>query len=415
MNTLRYQEIRLGNVADVRVSGVDKKTLPGEHPVRLCNYTDVYYNWAIRPEMHETLMAASAKHDEIAKFRLCKGQVVMTKDSETRADIGHTAFVSQDFDDVILGYHCALISPHKGALDGGYLNALFRTKHIADYLSRNAGGSGQRYYLSDSTIKDTPLTLPPYEVQLRIAGILGSIDEKIELNRKKIAELEALAKTIYDYWFVQFDFPDKNGKPYKSSGGKMVWNKQLKREVPEGWGSCTIDELCNCHDSKRIPLSGKQRERMRGDIPYYGATGVMDYVDKYIFDGEYLLFAEDGSVMTENGFPILQIISGKTWVNNHAHVLSPKIKCSVKFLQLHFRNIPVRMIKTGSIQPKITKDNLFSFRVLSIPTPILGEIDNTLDAIQKRIETAEQTVADLTHQRDTLLPLLMNGQVEVTG
>ena len=68
---------------------------------------------------------------------------------------------------------------------------------------------------------------------LRIAGVLGSLDEKIALNRKKIAELEALAKTIYDYWFVQFDFPDKNGKPYKSSGGKMVWNEQLKREVPE--------------------------------------------------------------------------------------------------------------------------------------------------------------------------------------
>ena len=224
-----------------------------------------------------------------------------------------------------------------------------------------------------------------------------------------------MAKTIYDYWFVQFDFPDKNGKPYKSSGGKMVWNDQLKREVPGGWRSCTVGELCCCHDSKRIPLSGKQREGMRGDVPYYGATGVMDYVDKYIFDGEYLLFAEDGSVMTENGFPILQIISGKAWVNNHAHVLSPRIKCSVKFLQLHFRNIPVRKIKTGSIQPKITKDNLFSFNVLSIPAPILGEVDNILDAIQKRIETSEQTVASLTHQRDTLLPLLMNGQVEVAG
>lgn len=83
--------------------------------------------------------------------------------------------------------------------------------------------------------KNIEVDLPDLPTQLRIAGVLGSIDEKIELNRKKIAELEALAKTIYDYWFVQFDFPDKNGKPYKSSGGKMVWNDQLKREVPEGW------------------------------------------------------------------------------------------------------------------------------------------------------------------------------------
>ena len=409
------KKIRLGEVADVRISGVDKKTAPGELPIRLCNYTDVYYNWTIRPTMHDGFMVASAKEDEITKFRLLAGQVVMTKDSETRDDIGHTAFVSSDFEDVILGYHCALISPQNGVLDGCYLNALFRTRHIADYLARNAGGSGQRYYLSESAIRDVPLCLPPYDAQLRIAGVLGSIDEKIELNRKKIAELEALAKTIYDYWFVQFDFPDKNGKPYKSSGGKMVWNEQLKREIPVGWETCTIGQLCYCHDSKRIPLSGKQRIEMKGDIPYYGATGVMDYVDKYIFDGEYLLFAEDGSVMTENGFPILQIICGKTWVNNHAHVLSPRIKCSVKFLQLHFRNIPVRKIKTGSIQPKVTKENLFSFKVLSIPTTILCEVDSILDSIQERIEITEQTFVSLTHQRDTLLPLLMNGQVEVAG
>ena len=212
---------------------------------------------------------------------------------------------------------------------------------------------------------------------------------------------------------MQFDFPDVNGKPYKTSGGKMVWNEQLKRDVPEGWASCSIGELCACHDSKRIPLSGKQREEMRGQIPYYGATGVMDHVNRHIFNGEYLLFAEDGSVMTEGGFPILQIINGKTWVNNHAHVLSPRIRCSVKFLQLHFRNIPVRKMKTGSIQPKITKDNLFSFKVLSIPDSILGDIDEIFEAIQKRIVIAELDVCSLIRQRDTLLPLLMNGQVLV--
>jgi len=165
----------------------------------------------------------------------------------------------------------------------------------------------------------------------------------------------------------------------------------------------------------RVPLSGRQRAEMQGNIPYYGATGIMDHVNAHIFDGEYLLLAEDGSVMTEEGFPILQIISGKTWVNNHAHVLSPRIGCSVKFLQLHLRSIPVRKIKTGSIQPKITKDNLFAFHVLSIPKAILEQADNIFCALQKRIEVTKQTLDFLTYQRDTLLPLLMNGQVEVRG
>ena len=116
------------------------------------------------------------------------------------------------------------------------------------------------------------------------------------MNRRKIAELEALAETVYDYWFVQFDFPDANGRPYKSSGGAMEWNELLKQEVPGGWRAIPIREICNCHDSNRIPLSGKQRSEMQGDIPYYGATGIMDYVNKAIFDGEYLLFAETGAI-----------------------------------------------------------------------------------------------------------------------
>ena len=167
--------VKLGDVASVGISGVDKKAIPGELPVRLCNYTDVYYNWAIRNEMREGFMQATARREEIEKYRLHAGQVALTKDSETRDDIGHAAYIAADFEDVILGYHCALITPRAGKLDGQYLNALFRTRYISDYLSRNAGGSGQRYYLSDSSIKDIPLFLPPIEAQLLIAGIIGCI------------------------------------------------------------------------------------------------------------------------------------------------------------------------------------------------------------------------------------------------
>ena len=166
------KETKLGDVADVYISGVDKKTLPTEVPIRLCNYTDVYYNWAIRTEKRQGFMLASAKQDEIARFRLHAGQVAITKDSETRVDIGHATFIANDFDDVILGYHCALITPHTGKLDGQYLNALFRMRYVSDYLARNAGGSGQRYYLSESAIRSIPLFLPPIGTQLRIAGVM---------------------------------------------------------------------------------------------------------------------------------------------------------------------------------------------------------------------------------------------------
>ena len=98
-------KVKLGEVADVHISGVDKKTMPGEKPVRLCNYTDVYYNWTIRKGLYQSFMTASARDSEIAKFRLRAGQVALTKDSETRDDIGHPAYIAEDFEDVILQYN----------------------------------------------------------------------------------------------------------------------------------------------------------------------------------------------------------------------------------------------------------------------------------------------------------------------
>ena len=107
--------------------------------------------------------------------------------------------------------------------------------------------------------------------------------------------LEATAKQLYDYWFVQFDFPDENGNPYRSSGGKMVWNEKLKREIPEKWDVNRLSDFIRLYDYKRVPLSGKDRACRQGKYPYYGATGIMDYIDDYIFDGDYILLAEDGS------------------------------------------------------------------------------------------------------------------------
>ena len=120
-----------------------------------------------------------------------------------------------------------------------------------------------------------------------------------------------MAKQLYDYWFVQFDFPNEEGKPYKSSGGEMVYNERIKREIPKGWSSCKLKGFINLFDSMRIPLSSKDRAERKGYYPYYGATGIMDYVNDYIFDGDYILLAEDGSTSDAKGLPIVQYIWGK--------------------------------------------------------------------------------------------------------
>lgn len=249
--------------------------------------------------------------------------------------------------------------------------------------------------------------------QQRTIKILSLIDKKIQINNQINQELEAMAKTLYDYWFVQFDFPDQNGKPYKSSGGKMVYNPELKREIPEGWGVEKLGDITICHDSKRVPLSSNDRGLVKGEIPYYGATGIMDYVNDYIFDGDYVLMAEDGSVMTEKGTPILQRISGKNWVNNHAHVLEPIKNHSCKLLMMLLKDVSVMKIKTGSIQMKINQENMNKIVVPAIPLKLLFEINQKLEVIDKQQLNLIEENKQLTQLRDWLLPMLMNGQVKV--
>lgn len=246
------KKVKLGELADVIVSGVDKKTKDGETPVKLCNFVDVYYNWAVTSEMYDSFMDASARDAEIDKFSLSKGQVAITKDSETRFDIGIPTYIADDFEGVLLGYHCALITPNQELLNGKYLNALLHSDYAKEYFANNATGSGQRYTISEDTIKTFPVPLIPIEEQEKIGNYLSDIDRKISCNKKQNDLLEKMAKQLYDYWFVQFDFPDENGKPYKSSDGTMVYNEKLKRDIPEGWEVTTLSKILQDDTSRQI-------------------------------------------------------------------------------------------------------------------------------------------------------------------
>lgn len=296
--------------------------------------------------------------------------------------------------------------------EGQDLTYLYYVLKSLNLNSKQIGSS--QPLITQSMLKDMIVDIEiDIEKQKIIANSISIIDQKIQINNQINQELEAMAKTLYDYWFVQFDFPDQNGKPYKSSGGKMVYHPELKREIPEGWGVEKLGDITICHDSKRVPLSSNDRGLVKGEIPYYGATGIMDYVNDYIFDGDYVLMAEDGSVMTEKGTPILQRISGKNWVNNHAHVLEPIKNHSCKLLMMLLKDVSVMKIKTGSIQMKINQENMNKIVVPAIPLKLLFEINQKLEVIDKQQLNLIEENKQLTQLRDWLLPMLMNGQVKV--
>ena len=181
---MAYKKYRLSEIALVEISGVDKKYVEGETEVQLCNFVDVYRSWAITSNMIPKFMIATARPNEIQRFKLRKGQVALTKDSETRYDIGVSTYIADDFDNVILGYHNALITPNPEILDAKYLNALLHTEYARKYFANNASGSGQRYALGVDALNSFPVYLPDLAEQKRIGEIFSLIDRKIATNRQ---------------------------------------------------------------------------------------------------------------------------------------------------------------------------------------------------------------------------------------
>ena len=413
---MELKKYKLADIAKIEISGVDKKTIEGEIPVRLCNFVDVYHNWAITKDKAEHFMLASAKQAEIDKCSIAKGQVAITKDSETRDDIGIATYFADDFDNVVLGYHCALITPDPTIVDGKYLNAFMHTKYIQKYFENNASGSGQRYTLSNSTINTIPVLLPSLTEQHTIGKVLADIDRKIELNKQINDNLEAMAKQLYDYWFVQFDFPNEEGKPYKSSGGAMVWNEKLKREIPLGWTAANIFDELSVHYG--FPFSTDLFTEEPTNIPVVRIRDILENsVSAYSREeaGEkYKLQKQDLLIGMDGNFHMNYWNDNVSYLNQRSVRLRAKPKSTVSILQARYDIAPYIKAKElrakGSTVGHLSDKDLKELFVLVSPN---ADFRNKFDSILAEIIENRCEMESLTKQRDELLPLLMNGQATV--
>ena len=413
---MELKKYKLADISKIEISGVDKKTIEGETPVRLCNFVDVYYNWAVTKEKAKAFMTASAKQTEIDKCSIGKGMVAITKDSETRDDIGIATYIADDFEDVLLGYHCALITPNPAIVDGKYLNAFMHTRYIQKYFENNASGSGQRYTLSYDTISNIPVLLPSIEEQHTIGKLLADLDRKIELNKQINDNLEAMAKQLYDYWFVQFDFSNEEGKPYKSSGGAMVWNEKLKREIPEGWKVANVfDELSVQYG---FPFSTELFTEEPTNIPVVRIRDILEnsvsaYSEEEV-DEKYKLQKQDLLVGMDGNFHMNYWNDNVSYLNQRSVRLRAKSKSAVSIMQAKYDIAPYIKAKElrakGSTVGHLSDKDLKELFVLVSPNV---DFRNKFNSILAEIIENRCEMIELTKQRDELLPLLMNGQASV--
>ena len=420
-NLKRY---KLGDIAEIIISSVDKKTKDGEQKVRLCNFVDVYHNWAITKSMHNSFMIASAKEKDIERLSLKKGYVALTKDSETRDDIGISTYIADNLNNVILGYHCALVKPNEDILSGKYLNAFLHSNYIKKYFELNATGSGMRYTLSIQTLYDMPILLPSLEEQEYIGNIFSTIDRKIELNRSINHNLEAMAKQLYDYWFVQFDFPDENGKPYKSSSGKMIWNEKLKREIPERWFG---ENICRIADilSGGTPSKKEAIYWDNGTIPFFAPTDYSGNIfqisteeqitEKGLVHCASSLFEKGVIIITARGsIGKLVVVGTPMAMNQSCYALQSKTE-EFEYLYFLTRQL-IESLKakgSGSVFKSIIASDIENSWLCIGSNEVVSVFCNKVKPIFESIKEKTLEIAVLTKQRDELLPLLMNGQIKV--
>jgi type I restriction enzyme S subunit len=425
---MELKRYKLSEVAKVEISSVDKKTKENETPVRLCNFTDVYHNWAITSDMASSFMEASANSSEIEKFTIKKGQVAFTKDSETRDDIGIPTYIADDFEDVILGYHCALITPDETKLCGKYLNAFMHSAYIQRYFELNATGSGMRYTLSLDTLESMPLLLPSLEEQRRIGEIFSSLDKKISINRAINQNLEALAKQLYDYWFVQFDFPNEEGKPYKSSGGAMAWNEKLKRDIPASWKTVVVDDVAEVFNGA-TPSTGDE-QNYGGDIVWITPKDLSDQKQKFVYQGErnisqagydscstHLLPINTVLMSSRAPIGLLAIAKKELCTNQGFKSFVPKedriATYLYYYLQFHIKQI--EQLGTGTTFKEVSREDVLKFPILKPKDTILDLWEKRVSALNDRQLELQKENENLSKQRDELLPLLMNGQVSLNS
>ena len=257
------------------------------------------------------------------------------------------------------------------------------------------------FRLYNDDIRNKEVFLPSIKEQRGIVSVLSSIDRKIELNRTINQNLEAMAKLLYDYWFVQFDFPNEEGKPYKSSGGKMVWNEKIKREIPIGWDNCTLKDFLTIKNGR------DHKYLSEGLYPVYGSGGEMRRVNEYLYKGESVLMPRKGTLNN------IMYVDESFWTVDTMFYSEMKVLHCAKYIFFAIKDIDFTRWDSGTGVPSMTASTLYNLSMIKPNIDLLKRFDKAITPIFYKMKQIRVEYEVLTKQRDELLPLLMNGQVSI--
>lgn len=314
--------------------------------------------------------------------KLHKGEVLYTN---IGSQLGNSAIYEFD-DEAIITWNVMKLIPNKDIIDNYYLCYLLNSNK-PNIKALNT--SSTMPFVSGKELMKVEFDVPDLKTQQKVVKVLKNIEDKIKLNNEINNNLYEMGDNLYNEYFGKY-----------------------KDNLPSDYKIVKLNDVADNFDSKRKPMSSREREQHRGIYPYYGATSIIDYVDDYIFDDTYLLMGEDGTVKTDDGYPVLQYIWGKNWINNHAHVLKGK-NISTELLMFALRKINIENIITGAVQPKINQENMNKIEFVIGSDSKNKELEDIFKKLMDKSKNIIEENKRLEELRETLLPKLMNGEIDL--
>ena len=431
-----WPKVAVGHVVDLRLSSVDKKTKDHEHPVLLCNYMDAYNNSFIRADMN--FMVATATDREIENCSLAVGDVLITKDSEKHDDIGVPALIREDIPSLVCGYHLAILRPRPSEVDGAYLFYALNTEEVRHQFHSYANGI-TRFGLRKADIGLVEIPLPPLPEQRAIALVLGTLDDKIELNRRINQTLEEMARAIFQDWFVDFGpvRAEMEGRePYLPPELWSLFPDRLVDselgEIPDGW---QVRSLSDCIELAR-GLSYKGAGLASAGMPMHNLNSVYEgggYKDEgikyYRGDFQERHVTRSGDVIVANteqghdrlliGFAAIvpQRFGDEGLFSHHMYRVRPKSPCGLSpdflcyLLNTRAMHDTVSGYATGTTVNMLPVDALRIPPIVVPPIQLVKAFSTNAEAVRMRQGFLIKECEHLSAQRDTLLPKLVSGEV----
>lgn len=332
------------------------------------------------------------------------------------ATLGRYAMIPEGFYGC-LGRRLAIVRAKDSRVNPRWLYYYFLSPEWSAFIANHTVKGSTVNRISVEDYPNYPIPLPERKTQDAVVEVLSTIDQKIDNNTNLCVKLESMAKTLYDYWFTQFDFPDENGKPYCSSGGEMVWNDQLKRKIPKGWSAGQLSDIANI-TMGQSPSGDTYNENGSGTIFYQGCT---DFGTRFpvprVYTSAPTRFAKAGDILMSVRAPVgtLNIAMEDCCIGRGLAALNSKFGSQLHLLYTlsGFKQLFDVMDGNGTTFGSITKDTLFEMKVVIPRRDQIKSFEEMVQPIEQKIRVAEQENRELTKLRDWLLPVLMNGQATV--